>query len=269
MPSKNAKNAQTAQPQQQKKRGGWGWTIAAAILLIIIVGGSYAYFAYGWLPKALIGIRSYNATAMEAILFSRIDSMNSVAINYTGSIIVNNTDPSVLVNFIKYHNSSRTFALIKGLPVFGNMSTAVFANGQQVQDICVESWNTSVAPTTSCAFPNNSSATDAVQAVLGRFVNTSSISNFNISSYSISSWNFQPCYYTSGSGSVMINGVLVNQTGFVPANFTFKACLDAQYGVPDYMNVTMHAGGKFIHSNIKETGLTTTLDNAQITTLSS
>ena len=67
---------------------------------------------------------------------------------------------------------------------------------------------------------------------VNKVVDTSSLRNLNISSYSLSSWNGQPCYFVSGSGSADINGALVNQTGFVPSNFTFDTCVSAQYDVP-------------------------------------
>jgi hypothetical protein len=76
----------------------------------------------------------------------------------------------------------------------------------------------------------------------------------------VGSFGGQPCYLVSGTGTVMVNELLFNQTGYAPGLFIFSTCLSASYDVPYYVNVVIIIKkngniGNYVHFNMTNSGM--------------
>ncbi len=275
--------------EPKPRKGRRGPIIIAIVVIALLALGVYVYFAYAWLPIALLFAKSYSLSSLATILVNRVDSFSMLNINYSGSMTISNgSDPAIGLTFAKYYNSSAASLYINGLPVFGNLSTRFSGNftalleaylpnlitpapgsfNASSSSVCINIYNTTAeANNYSCSrlselMPNGPVATD-----LNKLVNASSYSNLKLGSYGLAFQGIQPCYSFSGSGSVMINGALVGQPGYVPSNFNFSACLSAQYGVPYSIDVAIHAGGKLVQVNLTQVTLSLSTTPEQVSAL--
>ncbi len=252
--------------------------ILLVVIAVVLVGGAYVVLTYGSLPLALISAHSLNQSTLASAMLHKVSTMPKLNMSYSGDIIVNNTDPGVVLTILKYYNYSKSVITFTDLPSLGNVTTIVMHSGNGTIYSCIRAWQN----ITQYSDPNNryicSNMGRNMSNISGLFalvtltavnkvVDTSSLRNLNISSYSLSSWNGQPCYFVSGSGSADINGALVNQTGFVPSNFTFDTCVSAQYDVPLEFNAVASAAGKFVHIDIVSTGIGTASTQNEVSSL--
>ncbi|MHB1830584.1 MAG: hypothetical protein ACYCO0_04280 [Candidatus Micrarchaeaceae archaeon] len=268
---------QKQKPEAAKaKKHGKGLKIAAAVLLILILGGAYIYLTYGSLPSAILSAKQLNYSTIRSIALQKEASTLMMSVSYIGSIEVNNTDPYVQVAFSKYHNDSRTTFNLTSLPVvgsvneIGNMSAVIISlnNGTSGYS-CVKVWNSAATAGGRYSCSSLSNVSGNFESLIGDLVNISSLKNLHMDSYGLSFYEGQqPCYSVSGTGSIMVNGALVGMAGYVPSNFSFSACVSAQYDIPLMLIGTMSTrGGKFVHVDMLQSGINFTTDYSQVTSL--
>lgn len=224
---------------QVKKGGGFGKGKAIGLfLLIIAVVGAYLFYTYGSLPSAIVGAKQLNSSTLVSIMAMKINSSAIVNLSYSGSVVINNTDP--LLSFFYIKNGTQTWSelAVREMPSVGDVEAKVYMNQSSGNGIGCIIYNFT-APNSTQQCTNSAYPYSVYTKVAGYLFDVNSISNVRTVSYGLQSIGGQPCYSVSGSGSVMINQRLFNKTGYAPANFTFNACLSAKYNVP--LNVEVHA----------------------------
>ena len=63
--------------------------------------------------------------------------------------------------------------------------------------------------------------------------------NLHITSYSLSSYDLQPCYQASGFAQMPINREVINESGTTESTVAFNVCLSAQYSIPVSLSGTI------------------------------
>lgn len=257
-------------PEPAKPRGHAGRKIAAVIVLAIILGMAYLYVTYGSLPAAVLSGKQLTASGIESVMFKKLNSTGMFNLTYAGSVAINGTDPGVWISYVKYYNNTRATFSFTGMPSVGNVTVVAISldNGTSGYS-CIKQWNSSASSQNPylCS-PANGVTNSRLAAALDRLVNASSLSNVQVKSYGLSSWDLQPCYSMSGTGSIMVNGALVRAQGYLPSNFSFTACVSAQYDVPLTLQGTMHiSGGSSINVSIEEQALNFTTTSSEATYL--
>ncbi|VVB76859.1 Uncharacterised protein [uncultured archaeon] len=256
--------------KNEPKKHGNGLKIVAGVLLVVVLAGAYLYYTYGSLPSAVLSSKQVNESTLRSALLQKISSTPQLSFAYLGSIVINNTDPYIAINFSKYYNDSRATFSFTQFPVLGNVSVIIISlnNGTSGYG-CLKAWNSTLGEAKGYVCTTATGlATSGIMDTLNRIVNTSSISNLQISSYGISLWNGQPCYSVSGSGAMKVNGALVNQAGFIPSTFDFDSCFSAQYNIPLTLNGTFDLGnGRFAHVRIRQTGMGLATSDSEVVSL--
>ncbi|MDE1870834.1 MAG: hypothetical protein KGI06_01175 [Candidatus Micrarchaeota archaeon] len=273
MADKGNKPGQKEASARPKQNTHTALKVFLAILAILALAVVYIVYTYASLPIALLSAGQLNQGAIEQIIMQKVNSTPELNLTYQGSVVVNNTDPGILVKMLKYHNYSRYTVTFTDFPDIGNVSTIIIPSSNGTYS-CVKEWES----LSQLADPRHPYVCTSVNAPSGLFdflslvllskvADISTLNNFQVTSYGISSWGGQPCYSVSGTGSIDINGALVNQTGFVPSNFSFTGCLSGQYDVPLTLNVVANAGGKFVHIDVISTGIGTSTTQSEVTSL--
>jgi hypothetical protein len=230
--------------------------VALAIVFLVIIAGFYLYETYGSLPGSIIMLKlagkQLNATSIKAIILQKVNSSPMFNVGYTGQVIINGNDPGITLGFLKYHNDTRTSIDMSDIPVFGNATiTMISIDHGNPNYLCIQADNTSAlravipsngtAPGSTRCINASSNGGDALLSVENRLINISSANNINVSSYSVSSYDGEPCYRVSGSGTIYMNSSLTGSgasSSQVPSTFTFDMCLSAQYNIPLTINAT-------------------------------
>ena len=222
----------------QGKKKGFGWWKVLLPLALIIIAVAYLFFVYGSLPAAVITAKNLNSSTLVSIMAQKVNSTALVNLSYSGTIMINNTDP--LLSFFYNKNGSLSWSELRltQMPNVGNIEAHTYLNQTSGKGIgCVVYNFTSQNSTQNCndsAYPYSVYTT-----VLGYLFDLPSVGNLSTTSYGLKVVGGQPCYSVSGSGTVMVNKGLFNKTGYAPARFTFNTCLSAQYNVP--LDVEVHA----------------------------
>ena len=240
----------------QKKGKGSHTRIILALFALIIIAGAYLFFTYGSLPYAVITAKNLNSSTLIQIMAQKINSTAIVNLSYSGSIMINNTDPQLSFFYNKNGSQSWSSLELTGIPNVGDIQAKTHLNQTYGSGYgCViynfTSQNSIATPCGNMAYPYS-----IYTNVLGYLFNLTSIGNVSTESYGLAAVGGQPCYSVSGSGTVMVNEDLFNKTGYAPAKFTFDTCLSAKYNVP--LNVEVHAmlnNGASISFNIKNYGM--------------
>lgn len=265
VPAKTAPvNAANPKHRNRKK-------IAAVVVLIILLGLLYLYLTYGSIPSAILSGSQLNSLGMEALVVHALYSNNMVGLSYSGNVTVNNNDPYIQIGFSKYYNDTRTSLSLTQFPAIKNESVIVIAiNNDTTGYACQKLWNSygTQNNTYTCSVANNGQTSGVVATALGRIVDLSSLSDLQTHSYGIGFWNLQPCYTVSGTGSIMVNGTMFNQTGYIPSSLNFTACVSAQYDIPLTLKGTIIPGNnESVHFEILENSMNFTTTQAQVTAL--
>ena len=230
--------------------------IILALLALVVLAGAYLFFTYGSLPAAVITAKNLNSTTLVSIMAQKVNSTALVNLSYSGSILVNNTDP--LVSFFYNKNGSQSWSELRltEMPNVGDIEAKTYLNQTSGKGVgCVVYNFTGPNATQKCE--NSAYPYSVYTNILGYLFDLSSIGNVSTVSYGLQSVSGQPCYSVSGSGTVMVNEGLFNKTGYAPARFTFNTCLSAKYNVP--LNVEVHAvlnNGDSISFDVQNYGMT-------------
>jgi hypothetical protein len=235
---------------QKKKPKGLRRRIILALLALIIIAGAYLFFTYGSLPYAVITAKNLNSSTLISIMSQKVNSAAIVNLSYSGSIMINNTDPEVSFSYIKNGSQVQSYLKLRQIPSLVDMEATTYlnqtsGNGRGCVIYNFDSHNST--PTPICkdsAYPYS-----AYTTVLGYLFNLTSVGNISTSNYGLRTFKGQPCYFVSGTGSVIANEGPFNQVGYTPAIFIVTTCLSAQYNVP--LNVT---GVVFLEKNFLKNG---------------
>jgi hypothetical protein len=242
---------------RKKRRGSVKWIILALFALIIIAG-AYLFFTYGSLPYAIITAKNLNSSTLISIMAQKINSAAVANLSYSGSIVINKTDPQF--SFLYSKNGSQSWSDLKLM----NMSNVedleattylnqTSGNGRGCVIYNFDNQNgTSTSICKDSAYPYS-----AYTTVLGYLFNLTSIGNVSTDHYGVGSFGGQPCYSVAGAGTVMVNEELFNQTGYAPGTFIFYTCLSARYDVPLYADVVVITGniGNSINFSMTNSGM--------------
>ena len=276
MAAKEAKDSGAVRGKSHK--GRW---IGLAILFVIIVAGAYFYETYGGLVSSLITVLSagkqINSSTLQSVMFQKIDALKAFSTNYTGTIVINQ-DPAMGFSYAKYYNDTRVTFYAYNLSRLGNVS-AVFVtkNTSAYGTLCIKASPGSPFNITSggnitngyrCVQTQSRSVQAQLLGMARVFIDLSSLGNVVPKSYSLSSYNGQPCYSVSGTGTVNVNSTLLNASaaGYTPVNVSFSACFSGQYNIPLYVHASMISkrGGSMIVS-LNETSISQATTAAQVT----
>ena len=99
---------------RKKRRGSVKWIILALFALIIIAG-AYLFFTYGSLPYAIITAKNLNSSTLISIMAQKINSAAVANLSYSGSIVINKTDPQF--SFLYSKNGSQSWSDLKLMDV--------------------------------------------------------------------------------------------------------------------------------------------------------
>ena len=188
----------------------------------------------------------------------KINSAAVANLSYSGSIVINKTDPQF--SFLYSKNGSQSWSDLKLM----NMSNVedleattylnqTSGNGRGCVIYNFDNQNgTSTSICKDSAYPYS-----AYTTVLGYLFNLTSIGNVSTDHYGVGSFGGQPCYSVAGAGTVMVNEELFNQTGYAPGTFIFYTCLSARYDVPLYADVVVITGniGNSINFSMTNSGM--------------
>ena len=276
-----------AKPQPKAKKKGSAPLIALIAIIVVIAVLYYLYSVYGTLPSSLVSAKlsgeQFNASTLKSIMLQKVYSSPMFAVDYSGSITTGLNDPGLTASFLKYYNNTRTTYSFSNMPVIGSAQVVVISlNSGQSGYICANATNSAMV----AEIFNNANSTKGYQCIsasgsnyqklstlLNRMINTSSAGSIQISSYSLSSFNGQPCYVVSGSGSIRVNSTLagINGAGIlaqVPSNFTFNACFSSQYNIPiNFSGRFSPAGGLPISITLQETSISTATTQSEVEAL--
>jgi hypothetical protein len=270
--SDTKKNTVQAKPKKRHRK------LAALVIILIIIGiAGVLYEMYGSIPVSLISVASsgkpITASALEGVLLQKVASSQTFSANYTGTIIINNQDPGFLFSFGKYANNTffyeADFERIFGSGFNNLVAPAGFGtivyNGTLPSliptDVCINvsddpavlaSVNNGGVPTTLsipgfptrnylCGLPGSQFGNN----VANLFLNETSISGLQVSSYSLRSFDSNPCYFVSGTAMADVNSTILGYAGSreEPASLNFSSCISAKYDVP--FNFTVDAIGTY------------------------
>ena len=223
--------------QKKEKRRGKG-RVALIVVLIVVLVGAYLFLTYGSLPEAVLTAKQLNSSTMISIMTQKINSASDVNLSYTGSIIVNGSDPELTFYYYKYDGHINSHLEIQHLSAVGNVSASVVWNNYSRSEVSCVIYNYT-NPNSTQVCKNSDYPYSVYSQILGTLFNVSSVSNVHTTSYGLQSVSGQPCYDVKGSGSVDVNGTIVNRPGNIPSTFNFNTCLSAQYDVPLSVNVSV------------------------------
>lgn len=271
---------------KKSHKGRW---IGLAVAIIIIVGIIYLYETYGTIPSTLISTLStgkqLNSSTLESVMFQKIATSNTFAVNYTGQITIKK-DPAISFSFAKYYNSTKITFSVADSPIFQNAS-GVFVSKNVSSNGLMSPYGTlcfKASPGSVLNLINGSNVTNGyrcvqtsdpeVQAqaerITNAFVNISSLNNAAPKSYGVKLYNGQPCYYVAGNGTIYVNSSLVDiNTGIqTPVNINFNACFSAQYGIPVTVWANMSASnGSSITISLNESSINQNTTSDQVNSL--
>ncbi len=242
---------------RKKRRGSVKWIILALFALIIIAG-AYLFFTYGSLPYAIITAKNLNSSTLISIMAQKINSAAVANLSYSGSIVINKTDPQF--SFLYSKNGSQSWSDLKLMNMSNveDLEATTYLNQTSGNGRGCVIYNFDNQNGTSTSICKNSSYPySAYTTVLGYLFNLTSIGNVSTNHYGVGSFGGQPCYLVSGAGTVMVNEVLFNQTGYAPGLFFFNTCLSARYDVPLYADVVVITGniGNSINFSMTNSGM--------------
>ncbi|MDE1860657.1 MAG: hypothetical protein KGH72_02965 [Candidatus Micrarchaeota archaeon] len=212
-----------------KKKSGYGKYIALAILLIIAIAVYYLYSTYGSLPMAILSAKQLNASTLRSIMLAKVSSASMVNMTYSGSVTVNMSDPQIALYYNKSGGSTLVdFRITQENGTFSRVRVT-FQNASLSGPgyVC-----TSSTANESFSCSNNSTPLVPLLNLGSQIAKLQTLDHISMGSYSLSSFDGQPCYMVQGTATVMANGRLFNTTGFVPAALNFTGCLSAQYNLP-------------------------------------
>ena len=245
---------------RKKRRGSVKW-VALTLFALIIIAGTYLFFMYGSLPYAVITAKNLNSSTLISIMAQKVNSAAVANISYSGSIVINNTDPQF--SFLYSKNGSQSWSDLKlmDVPNIEALEATTYLNKTSGNGRGCVIYNFDNQNGTSTSICKNSSYPySAYTTVLGYLVNLTSLGNISTGHYGVSSFDGQPCYLVSGAGTVMVNEVLFNQTGYAPGLFFFNTCLSARYDVPLYATISVlmdneENAGSSIYFNMTNSGM--------------
>ena len=231
-----------------------GRVVKLAILLIIVVVGVYIYTEYGGLPSSLVRVilsgKQINGTTLQTLMFQNINSQKQFTLKYNGSITINNDPPFGLI-IMKVYNQTTYIISLNNFPKYGSTAIQYSTNSTNpsLNSICISGDQMLQKKLNNVYTPPGSSSdcfyTQYQQIetskVINSFINITSLTGINITSYSISNYYNMPCYLISGTGNIDVNSTLVgnNKSQYTPANIKFSSCLSSQYNVPLSFNTTI------------------------------
>ncbi len=242
---------------RKKRRGSVKWIILALFALIIIAG-AYLFFTYGSLPYAIITAKNLNSSTLISIMAQKINSAAVANLSYSGSIVINKTDPQF--SFLYSKNGSQSWSDLKLMNMSNveDLEATTYLNQTSGNGRGCVIYNFDNQNGTSTSICKNSSYPySAYTTVLGYLFNLTSIGNVSTDHYGVGSFGGQPCYSVAGAGTVMVNEELFNQTGYAPGTFIFYTCLSARYDVPLYADVVVITGniGNSINFSMTNSGM--------------
>ena len=245
---------------RKKRRGSVKW-VALTLFALIIIAGAYLFFMYGSLPYAVITAKNLNSSTLISIMAQKVNSAAVANISYSGSIVINNTDPQF--SFLYSKNGSQSWSDLKlmDVPNIEALEATTYLNKTSGNGRGCVIYNFDNQNGTSTSICKNSSYPySAYTTVLGYLFNLTSIGDIGTGHYGVSSFDGQPCYLVSGAGTVMVNEVLFNQTGYAPGLFFFNTCLSARYDVPLYATISVlmdneENAGSSIYFNMTNSGM--------------
>ena len=247
----NAKRNSTY-PAKRKSRH-----IGLIISVVIIAVLAYLVLVYGSLPYSLLTAKQLNASTLQSIMFSRINSAKTLNLSYNGSIAVNGSDPTI--QFLYNKNSNRTrleLDIIHGDGGY-NEVTARLTNISASGRICTTYYKPSqpyLGPI--CVYQK---PYIPMLRLADKIANLSTIGNVSTSSYGLQMYQGQPCYSMNGTATIMVNGTIISSSGFIPAKLYFDACLSAQYNLPlTLIGAAKMSSGQIVNFYFTETGFSYT-----------
>jgi hypothetical protein len=230
----------------RKKKRGAVRRIILALFALIIIAGAYLFFTYGSLPYAVITAKNLNSSTLISIMTQKVNSAAIVNLSYSGSIVINNTDPQFNFSYSKNGSQSWSDLKLMGVPNVEDLEATTYLNQTSGNGRGCVIYNFDNQNGTATSICNDSAYPySAYKIVLGYLFNLTSIDDVNTTHYGLGSFDGQPCYLVSGIGTVMVNGEIFNRTGYVPSIFLFDTCLSARYNVPVYANVTILPSDEF------------------------
>ncbi len=213
----------------KKKKGSRH--IGLAVLLIVVLALGYVAFTYGSLPYALLTAKNRNASTLVSIMLSKLNSANVAKVNYTGSVIVNKSDPRVIFFYNKDGNVTNIYLDILHNNDAFVLINATLANLTEPGTVCITTHTpNSILHGPSCVWSKPYkiflNATDQIAEL-------QTLGNVSIKSFGLNSYGGQACYNMNGTATVMVNGTLAGmREGYMPATLNFSGCLSAQYDIP-------------------------------------
>ncbi len=228
--------------------------IGLIISVVIIAVLAYLFLVYGSLPYSLLTAKQLNASTLQSIMLSRINSAKTLNLSYNGSIAVNGSDPYVQFSYNK--NSSGTYLALYILHSNSyDEVNAKLANISASGLVCTTYhepvYNGQPYPFPSCVYGK---PYIHMLRLADEIANFSTIGNVSTSSYGLRMYQGQPCYSMNGTATIMVNGSIVNSLGFVPATVYFNTCISAQYNLPLNLNgYAKMSGGQIVNFHFNET----------------
>ena len=234
MAQQNRAATQQKEKVDNKKGNKKNRRIGLVILLIVVLILGYVAFTYGSLPYAILTAKNRSAGTLASIMLSKLNSAKAASIDYNGSITVNNSDPKVVFSYNKHGNV--TYLLLSILHNYNGsfvVINATLTNLTQPGMICTLYYNQNRqfnGPNCVWAKPYK-----PFLNVTDQIAELQTLDNVSIKSFGLNSYNGQPCYNINGTATLMVNGTLVGEPGYVPAFLNFSGCLSAQYNIPLYI----------------------------------
>ncbi len=207
--------------------------VGLAILLIVVLILGYLAFMYGSLPYAILTAKNRSAGTLTSIMLSKLNSAKAASVDYNGSITVNNSDPNVVFIYNKQGNETYLeFSILHSNNNFVEIN-ATLTNLTQPGIVCTTQYNPNMPYSgPSCIFAK---PYKPFLNVTDQIAELQTLDNVSIKSFGLHLYNGQPCYNINGTATLMVNGTLVGEQGYVPALLNFSGCLSAQYNIPVYM----------------------------------
>ncbi len=195
---------------------------------IIVLALAYLVYAYGSLPYSVITAKQLNASTLKSIMLSKVNSAKTLNLSYNGSVSVNSTDPSVGLYYNKSNGNTYLGLMITQNNGHYGQVLASLTNITKPGTVCTQ-YRNQYGLNDSCMFEK---PYVPMLHLADEIANFSTLGNVSLSSYSLQIYRGQPCYSLSGTATMMANGTLAGESGFIPAKVNFNTCLSAQYNIP-------------------------------------
>ena len=235
MAQQNKAATQQKEKADNKKGNKKNRHVGLVILLIVVLILGYIAFTYGSLPYAIITAKNRSAGTLASIMLSKLNSAKAASIDYNGSITINKSDPNVVFGYSKHGNVTFLSLVITHSNSFGfTVINATLTNLTQPGTVCISNHNPNhLYHGPSCTWTK---PYKPFLNVTDQIAELQTLGNVSIESLGLGSYHGQPCYNIKGTATLMVNGTLVGEQGYVPASLNFSGCLSAQYNIPFDIN---------------------------------